>query len=144
MKDGSDTNLAGWTIWLHEAASSTSHNANWFKSHDAYNDPIVATATTDANGNYSFANLGNGQYFVEESVTAGWKQTSDDTKVTISGANTSGTVNFANVAKSTTTPGGGNGNGNNGNGNGNGNQGNNGNHNGWFGIWGRFGSWFGR
>ena len=121
-KDSSEPGLAGWTIWLHGAntASSTPWwKGGWFQSHDGYNDPIVATATTDANGNYSFGNLGSGQYFVEESVMSGWNQTSSDMKVVLDSTHTSAIVNFANMLIASTT-GNGHGDGNNGGGNGNG------------------------
>jgi hypothetical protein len=103
-KDANEPGLAGWTVWLHKQATSTNWWNRFFKrNNDLYNTPIVATATTDANGNYSFANLGAGTYFVEEKVTSGWKQTSDDVKVVLNNAKTSADIDFANVAKATTT-----------------------------------------
>jgi hypothetical protein len=100
-QDGSDTGLSGWTVWLHKAnaTNTTPWWKNWFKKHDGYNDPIVATATTDSNGNYSFGNLSSGNYFVEEKVMKDWKQTSGDRKVTLTGTTTSADVDFANVLK---------------------------------------------
>ncbi len=96
--------LSGWTVWLHKQATSTNWWNNWFKgNNDFYNAPIVATATTDANGNYSFGNLAAGTYFVEENEMTGWKQTSDDMKVVLNASKTSADVDFANVAKATTT-----------------------------------------
>lgn len=102
VKDGSEPNLAGWTVWLHKAATSTHSWWSW-GNHDGNNDPVVATAVSDANGNYSFGNLSAGQYFVEESVMSGWKQTSSDTKVTLTEAIVSATVNFADMQISTTS-----------------------------------------
>jgi protocatechuate 3,4-dioxygenase beta subunit len=49
-----NTPAAGWTITLGGAAS--------------------ATAVTDANGNYSFANLGPGSYTLTETLKSGWTQ----------------------------------------------------------------------
>jgi hypothetical protein len=105
VRDGSETGLSGWTIWLHKATDATS--TPWWKKilkkHDGYNDPIVATATTDSNGNYSFGNLGAGQYFVEQSLMKGWKQETPDKKVTLTASSSSATVNFADFNKSATT-----------------------------------------
>jgi hypothetical protein len=143
-KQGSgEPGLSGWTVWLHKAATSSSQNPWWKvwgnKSHDYYDDPIIATATTDGNGNYSFGNLSSGTYFVEESVQAGWKQTSDDVKVVLSGTKTSADVDFSNVQKNaTSTPKDNNGKGNNGNDN----RGDNGDHNGWFKFNGNVFGWF--
>lgn len=103
-QDNGETGLSGWTVWLHKQATSTKWWNRFFKKDaNLYNAPIVATATTDANGNYSFANLGAGTYFVEEKVNSGWKQTSDDTRVVLNNAKTSADVDFANVAKATST-----------------------------------------
>ncbi len=102
-QDSGEAGLSGWTVWLHKQATTTNKWLNWFKKHDLYNDPIVATVTTDANGNYSFGNLGNGTYFVEEKVMTGWKQTSDDTKVVLNASKTSADVDFSNIAKNATT-----------------------------------------
>ncbi len=92
VKDGSEPGLSGWTVWLHTGAG--------------YNGPITATALTDANGNYTFANLVFGTYFLEEQEQNGWNQTSSDTAVALDASHTSGTVNFANVQKgnATSTP----------------------------------------
>ena len=89
VKDAGDSNLAGWTVWLHAGSSS-----------DPYNDPIVMTALSDANGNYLFSNLAFGPYFVEEQEQTGWNQTSDDTNVTLSSGPQTAVVNFSNVTKS--------------------------------------------
>src|SRR5262249_50139653 len=42
--DSCDSSRAGWAIWLH-------------KGRHGYDSPIVATSTTDADGDYSFGNL---------------------------------------------------------------------------------------
>jgi len=88
VKDSTESGISGVTIWLHLG------NKN-----DGYNNPIVMTTTSDASGHYSFANLVAGKYFVEESIPAGWKQTSDDTKVVVTASSTGKTVDFANVMK---------------------------------------------
>jgi hypothetical protein len=99
VKDAGDNGLSGWKVWLHKAATTTNKSGKIKGSNDLYNAPIIMTATTDANGNYSFANLGAGTYFVEEEEQSGWDQTSDDAKVVLADANSSGQVNFANVQK---------------------------------------------
>jgi protocatechuate 3,4-dioxygenase beta subunit len=53
-----DPGLPGWTIDLLNPAGA-----------------IVATTTTDANGNYSFTNVGPGTYTVQEELKPGWIQT---------------------------------------------------------------------
>lgn len=126
QNDG-ESGLSGWTVWLHKKADSNNGNGiwNWLKrgnnGNASYNDPIVATVTTDSNGNYSFGDLEEGNYFVEQKVESGWKQTSADKKVAIRDSDDSVDVDFSNVEKNSNN---GNGNGgNNGNGNGNGNSG---------------------
>ena len=51
--------LPGWTIDLLDSAGA-----------------IVATTVTDANGNYSFTDVGPGTYTVQEELQPGWIQTS--------------------------------------------------------------------
>jgi hypothetical protein len=108
------------------------------RKHDFYNDPIVATATTDANGNYSFGNLGAGTYFVEENTMTGWKQTSSDTKIVLTASKTSADVDFSNIQKVASST-------NNGKGHDKDKDSDdhhdNGNHNGWFKLNGNFTSW---
>ncbi|MBI5214348.1 MAG: carboxypeptidase regulatory-like domain-containing protein [Ignavibacteriae bacterium] len=76
-RDEGDNGLAGWVINLTGSAT--------------------ASATTDANGNYSFSNLTSGTYTVREVAQNGWTQTSTnpaDINLT-AGQNVSG-VNFGN------------------------------------------------
>lgn len=90
VRDGGEGGLAGFTINLYNSA-----NFNGGKY-----DPVFKTATTDANGNYSFTGLTNGTYSVEQLLKNGWKQTSDDFKsVTISGSAGVSGLNFGDVAK---------------------------------------------
>jgi hypothetical protein len=96
--DTNEPGLAGYTVVLHMGKN--------------YNGKKIQTTVTDANGNYTFANLVNGKYFVEEKTQPKYKQTSDDMKVALSSTTPSATVNFANVEKK-----------------------NNGNHWGWFKNW---------
>ena len=53
-----DPGLQGWTIDLFNSAGD-----------------IIATTVTDANGNYSFSNVGPGTYTVRRKLQAGWIQT---------------------------------------------------------------------
>jgi protocatechuate 3,4-dioxygenase beta subunit len=81
VKDAGDNGLANWTIELDRDA----------------NGSVDATATTDANGNYSFTNVGPGTYRVREALQAGWLQTtSNPADITaLSGTNVNN-VNFGN------------------------------------------------
>ncbi len=58
VQEPGDPPLVGWTIDLYDA-----------------NDNLIATTTTDVNGDYSFSDLGPGTYTVEEVIPAGWVQT---------------------------------------------------------------------
>jgi hypothetical protein len=92
--DPGEPGIANVTIWLHMGTKK-----------DGYNNPIVQTTTSDANGNYSFTNLALANYFVEEQVPAGWKQTSDDVAVVLGDSNQEATVNFANIIKNASSTG---------------------------------------
>ncbi|MFM6405586.1 MAG: SdrD B-like domain-containing protein, partial [Microcystis sp.] len=54
--------LAGWTIYIDSVANGTL-------------DPWELSTVTDANGKYSFTNLGPGQYAIREVNQTGWIQT---------------------------------------------------------------------
>lgn len=99
--DAGEVGIAGFTIKLYKGAGWWGPKGN--------NNPI-ATVVSDTNGNYSFANLANGIYSVEEIKKAGWKQTSSDfKKLEIkNGVGLSGN-NFANVTQASTTANGGHG-----------------------------------
>jgi methionine-rich copper-binding protein CopC/protocatechuate 3,4-dioxygenase beta subunit len=56
--DGTDPGLQGWTVNLLDPFGN-----------------LVATTTSDVNGNYSFANVGPGTYTVQEVNQNGWYQT---------------------------------------------------------------------
>ena len=56
--DPGDPGLPGWTVDLYDS-----------------NGNLIATTTSDANGDYSFSDLGPGTYTVEEILPAGWIQT---------------------------------------------------------------------
>ncbi len=72
-EDPGEPPLPGWTVDLY----------------DPYGD-LLATTTTDANGDYSFADLGPGTYTVEEEVPAGWILTEPAPPGTYTVAATSG------------------------------------------------------
>ena len=86
IKDVSDPALSGWMVSLHKGSKT-------------YDSPITATATTDANGNYSFGGLAAGTYFVEEQAQTGWNQTSGDSFVTLNITHASAEVDFSNVMR---------------------------------------------
>jgi protocatechuate 3,4-dioxygenase beta subunit len=80
---GTDPGLQGWTIDLLDPKGK-----------------VIATTTSDVNGNYEFANLGPGTYTVEEVNQSGWYQTQPQhplfyTVNATSGADGSG-LNFGN------------------------------------------------
>jgi hypothetical protein len=55
-KDSGEPGLSGWTVRLEQGANTT-------------------TTLTDANGNYSFTNLPDGEYKVCQEVQSGWTET---------------------------------------------------------------------
>ncbi len=57
-KNNGENGIQGWSINLYK------------------NNVLISTATTDANGNYTFANLGPGTYRVREVQRSGWTQKS--------------------------------------------------------------------
>ncbi len=82
VKDAGDLGLSGWKIYLNGSATDS--------------------ATTDANGNYSFINIGPGTYSLSEAVQSGWQQTTNNPSAitTSSGADVNG-QNFGNFDKVT-------------------------------------------
>jgi hypothetical protein len=60
--DSGEPGISGWTVFL-----DTNRNGKL--------DPGEPSTTTDANGNYSFPNLGPGKYDVREVVPSGWTAT---------------------------------------------------------------------
>ncbi|NLF30932.1 MAG: hypothetical protein GX591_08610, partial [Planctomycetes bacterium] len=81
VKDAGEPGLAGWTIQLKDSAGA-----------------VIATATTDANGAYSFDHLVPGSYTVAEVQQAGWRQTAPAAgvhSVTLTDADATG-IDFGN------------------------------------------------
>ena len=98
-QDAGEPGLTGWKVWLHQKATTT---AKWAKKNGKkfnYGSPIIQTATTDSNGNYSFGNLQPGTYFVEQEEPKGWDQKSSDRTVKLNDSTSSADVDFANVEK---------------------------------------------
>jgi len=56
-RDGGEAGLSGWTIQLRQGGN------------------VIATTTTDANGDYEFCSLAAGNYTVNEVLKNGWTQT---------------------------------------------------------------------
>ena len=73
-QDPGDPGLPDWTIDLYDSAGD-----------------LIATTTTDVNGDYSFADLGPGTYTVAEVLPAGWVQTLPPPPGTYTVSATSGT-----------------------------------------------------
>ena len=80
-KDSGDVGLSGWTIILKGPHGST------------------ASTVTDANGNYSFINLGPGVYTLSEVMQSGWTQTAHPGSIVIRSGTTSSKDNFGNTQK---------------------------------------------
>jgi hypothetical protein len=89
--DSGESGIQGVTIKLYK-------NAGWWGKHGK-NNPI-ATVVTDAQGNYSFGNLADGTYSVEQIKKEGWKQISDDFwSLSIQNGTDFTDKNFANIEK---------------------------------------------
>jgi Ca2+-binding RTX toxin-like protein len=78
VQDGGETPLPGWTLYLDSVENGQLDQGELF-------------TTTDANGAYSFTDLGAGTFVVGQVLQAGWEQTSP-------GASTSQTVDVASGA----------------------------------------------
>jgi len=97
-QDAGEPGIAGVKVFLHQKATTT---AKWWKrsKHRWYHTPVVMTATTDGSGNYLFANVQPGTYFIEQEELRGWKQKSHDRRVVLDETHPSLDVDFANVEK---------------------------------------------
>ncbi len=98
-QDSGEPGLSGWKVRVHQKATTT---AKWAKKNGKkfnYGSPVIQTTTTDSNGNYVFANLIPGTYFVEQEEPKGWDQRSHDRTVTINDRTPSADVDFANIEK---------------------------------------------
>lgn len=86
VRDAEEPALAGWTIYLDQNQNSQL-------------DAGEVTTTTDANGNYRFANLNPGTYTVSEVVQPGWQATLPVAQaIALGEGQTAADVNFANRA----------------------------------------------
>ena len=83
--DTGEKGLANWTIYLDSVNNETL-------------DPWELSAVTDANGKYSFVNLGPGNYAVREVNQTGWIQTSPTTgyDIVLGVADSITDINFGN------------------------------------------------
>jgi hypothetical protein len=97
--DAGESKLAGWTINLYKESNGTPGLQT-----GTGGDTLVASAVTDANGNYSFPGLAAGTYYVREVTQTGWVQTVGDKDFL--NVSTSQTDNFGNahIVQSTTGP----------------------------------------
>jgi uncharacterized membrane protein YvbJ len=65
-----------------------------------HNNPPIKTTVTDANGNYTFGNLPDGTYSIEQVVKNGWIQlTSDYSSVTVTNGSVLVNKDFGNTDK---------------------------------------------
>lgn len=80
-KNAGDVGLAGWTIQLKKG------------------NTIVATTITDANGNYTFTNLGPGLYKLSEVMQPTWRQTDSPSWVYVHSGTNSTHDDFGNTQK---------------------------------------------
>ncbi len=86
VADSGEVGLSGWTVKLYKGSG-------WKKN-------PIQTTTTDANGHYSFSNLPDGTYSVEQIITKGWSQISPDfRKVVITNGSSKTDANFYDVKK---------------------------------------------
>lgn len=90
--DPGEKGLAGWTIYIDSVNNGTL-------------DPWELSAVTDANGKYSFTNLGPGNYAIREVNQPGWIQTSPSaaTSIFLSVGEGLNDVNFGNYQLPTIT-----------------------------------------
>jgi hypothetical protein len=91
QKNPGDNGLSGWTIKLFTGVNG------WGTWH---NNPPIKTTVTDANGNYTFGNLPDGTYSIEQVVKNGWIQlTSDYSSVTVTNGSVLVNKDFGNTDK---------------------------------------------
>jgi hypothetical protein len=81
--DTGEQTLAGWTIYIDSFANGQL-------------DPWELSTVTDANGQYSFTNLGTGEYYIREVLQTGWVQTASPSSVILGAGETRTDVNFGN------------------------------------------------
>lgn len=100
VRDSGEPGLSGWTIRIF---GNVKENGNWwrgFKWGFWSHEEVLATTTTDLNGNYSFTNLEPGTYIIRETKQDGWKQTSQSPApiALVQGQVVTG-INFGNAMK---------------------------------------------
>ncbi len=99
--DAGEPGLSGWKVRLY----GTEHVRawfTWFGFHWPYwaDRGYVATATTDANGAYSFGSLPAGTYYLREMRKGGWFETTPPPgAVTLSAGASVTNINFGNEAR---------------------------------------------
>ena len=90
LVDAGDVGIAGREVWLDD-------------NNNGVIDGSERTATTDANGHYSFSDLGPGSYHVRDVVPAGWNETGANPVIISMSSGLAGNANFFNKTAPTNT-----------------------------------------
>jgi hypothetical protein len=88
--DTGEQTLAGWTIYIDSV-------------NNGQLDPWELSTVTNADGQYTFSNLGPGEYAIREVNQTGWQQTASPSPVILGAGQTLSNVNFGNVFLPTVT-----------------------------------------
>jgi Ca2+-binding RTX toxin-like protein len=88
--DTGEKALAGWTIYIDSV-------------NNGQLDPWELSTVTNADGQYTFSNLGPGEYAIREVNQTGWQQTASPSPVILGAGQTLSNVNFGNVFLPTVT-----------------------------------------
>jgi Ca2+-binding RTX toxin-like protein len=88
--DTGEQALAGWTVYIDSV-------------NNGQLDPWELSTVTDVNGQYTFTNLGTGEYNIREVLQTGWQQTSSPASVILGAGETLTDINFGNASIPTIT-----------------------------------------
>jgi protocatechuate 3,4-dioxygenase beta subunit len=85
QQESGEGGLTGWTVQLEDT-----------------NGNVLASTSTDSNGDYSFSNLPAGSYLVREVVLSGWAQTTaNPPAISVQSGQNASSVNFGNAQQAT-------------------------------------------
>jgi Ca2+-binding RTX toxin-like protein len=88
--DTGEQPLAGWTVYIDSV-------------NNGQLDPWELSTVTDANGQYTFTDLGTGEYNIREVLQPGWQQTASPSSFILGAGETLTDINFGNVPLPTIT-----------------------------------------